>query len=49
MEIIKKAAIKAGTRIQLIEYDGASLDHPVLPAMPETSYLKFAVFKVHNS
>src|SRR3989339_521429 len=49
MEIIKKAAIKVGTRIQLIEYDGASLDHPVLPAMPETSYLKFAVFKVHNS
>ena len=49
MQIIKKAAVKTGKRIQLIEFNGASLDHPVMPAMPETSYLKFAVFKVHNA
>jgi 23S rRNA (cytosine1962-C5)-methyltransferase len=49
MQIIKKATVKTGKRIQLIEFNGASLDHPVLPAMPETSYLKFAVFKVHNA
>ncbi len=48
IELIKKASIKTGKSIQLIDYNGASLDHPVLPAMPETSYLKFGVFKVHN-
>lgn len=40
------AAMKAGKTIQLVHYNGASLDHPELPAMDETSYLKFAVFKV---
>ena len=48
IELIKKASVKTGKSIQLIDYNGASLDHPVLPAMPETSYLKFGVFKVHN-
>jgi len=49
IELIKKASTKAGKSIQLIDYNGASLDHPVLPAMPETSYLKFGVFKVLNA
>ena len=49
LELIKKASIKAGKSLQLVDYNGASLDHPVLPAMPETSYLKFGVFKVHNA
>jgi 23S rRNA (cytosine1962-C5)-methyltransferase len=43
---VNKASIKAGRQIQLIHLNGASLDHPSLPAMNETSYLKFAVFKV---
>jgi 23S rRNA (cytosine1962-C5)-methyltransferase len=40
------SAEKAGRKIQLIYYNSASLDHPCLPAMEETSYLKFAVFSV---
>ncbi|MBI4429005.1 MAG: class I SAM-dependent rRNA methyltransferase [Ignavibacteriales bacterium] len=43
---IEHAAQKAGRRIQLLEFSGASPDHPVLPAMPETSYLKCGVFSV---
>ncbi|OGU75353.1 MAG: hypothetical protein A2V93_09815 [Ignavibacteria bacterium RBG_16_34_14] len=48
IKIINQAAIKSQKRIQLIHFNRASLDHPQHPAMPETSYLKFAVFKVHN-
>lgn len=43
---VNKASIKAGRNIQLIHFNRASLDHPSLPAMNETSYLKFAVFRV---
>lgn len=43
---IVNASGKSGKEIQLIHYNEASFDHPSLPSMPETSYLKFAVFKV---
>jgi 23S rRNA (cytosine1962-C5)-methyltransferase len=43
---ISSAASRGGRQIQLVHYNGASLDHPQLPAMDETSYLKFAVFKI---
>lgn len=43
---VSKAAIKAKRKIQLVHFNNASLDHPKLPQMPETSYLKFAVFRV---
>jgi 23S rRNA (cytosine1962-C5)-methyltransferase len=33
-------------QLQMIYFNGASLDHPRLPAMEETSYLKFGVFGV---
>ncbi|HEX2962110.1 MAG: class I SAM-dependent rRNA methyltransferase [Bacteroidota bacterium] len=46
IQIINSAAQKAGRQVQLIHFNGASLDHPRLPAMEETSYLKFAVLKV---
>ncbi len=46
---INNAAVKCGKTLQLIHFNRASLDHPKLSAMPETSYLKYAVFKVHNS
>lgn len=45
-EIIITAAKKEGKRIQKIFYNSASLDHPAIPAMKETSYLKFFVYKV---
>jgi len=45
-QIIIDAARKAKRKIQLVYFNGASVDHPELPAMPETTYLKFAIFKV---
>ncbi len=46
IELISAASQKANKTIQQIHFNEASLDHPQLPAMPETSYLKFAVFKI---
>jgi 23S rRNA (cytosine1962-C5)-methyltransferase len=45
-EIVQHAAQAAGRTAQLLEWRGASPDHPVLPAMPETRYLKFGIFRV---
>jgi 23S rRNA (cytosine1962-C5)-methyltransferase len=46
IQIINYASIKAGKKTQLLKFNSASLDHPKLPAMDETSYLKFAVLSV---
>ncbi|MHB1686865.1 MAG: class I SAM-dependent rRNA methyltransferase [Ignavibacteriaceae bacterium] len=46
IQIVNSAAAKLQKKIQLIHYNGASIDHPEVPAMPETVYLKFAVFRV---
>lgn len=43
---INRAAAKSQRIIQLLHFNEASLDHPKLPSMEETSYLKFAVFRV---
>ncbi len=43
---VQESAHKRSRKLQLLELSGASPDHPVLPAMPETKYLKFAVFAV---
>lgn len=43
-----EAAARAAHRtLQMLEFAGASPDHPVLNAMPETKYLKFAIFAVN--
>lgn len=46
LDAINTAALKAGKKIQLFYFNNASLDHPYLPAMEETVYLKFASLKV---
>lgn len=46
LSTLEQAAVKAKRDIQLLEFTGASQDHPVIPAMPETKYLKFAIFAV---
>ncbi|MCX6120201.1 MAG: class I SAM-dependent rRNA methyltransferase [Ignavibacteriales bacterium] len=46
LSTIEQAAVKAKRRVQLLEFAGAAPDHPVIPAMPETKYLKFAIFAV---
>ncbi|GAB4112378.1 MAG: class I SAM-dependent rRNA methyltransferase [Acidobacteriota bacterium] len=43
---VMEAATRCGRRLQLLERRGAAPDHPVLPAMPETAYLKFGLFLV---
>jgi 23S rRNA (cytosine1962-C5)-methyltransferase len=43
---VNAAARHVDRQVQLIERLQQSADHPVLPAIPETSYLKGAVFRV---
>ncbi|CUS78387.1 23S rRNA (cytosine1962-C5)-methyltransferase [Candidatus Kryptonium thompsonii] len=46
MNVIIESSIMARKKIRLIEWRGASPDHPILPSMPETKYLKFGIFQV---
>jgi 23S rRNA (cytosine1962-C5)-methyltransferase len=46
LDDIMAAARKTGRRLQLLEWRGASPDHPTLPTVPETGYLKFGLFRV---
>lgn len=46
LDIIQDCSVKAGRRIKLLHYSGAAPDHPTLPSMPETHYLKCALFSV---
>jgi 23S rRNA (cytosine1962-C5)-methyltransferase len=46
LEIVRVACLDAARPVQLIEWRGAAPDHPTLPGVPETSYLKFGVFRV---
>lgn len=46
IELISSAAVKAGRQVQLFYFNNASKDHPILPSMEETVYLKFAALKV---
>jgi 23S rRNA (cytosine1962-C5)-methyltransferase len=41
--VLSAASARSGRNSRLLYFGGASLDHPKLPAMPETSYLKFAI------
>jgi 23S rRNA (cytosine1962-C5)-methyltransferase len=42
-KILRYAAQKAGCRVRLLLRGTQPPDHPILPSMPETAYLKFAV------
>jgi 23S rRNA (cytosine1962-C5)-methyltransferase len=46
LSLIDETARKNGRIIQLLDWRGASPDHPTLLAVPETRYLKFGVFRV---
>jgi 23S rRNA (cytosine1962-C5)-methyltransferase len=46
LEILKRATAAARRQTWLLEVRGASLDHPVLMAMPETAYLKCVTLRV---
>ena len=46
LNIINESAVKSGRKARLLSIGGASPDHPTLPAMPETRYLKFALLSI---
>ena len=46
LEIVDDAARRGGRQLQLLEWRGAAPDHPVLPSVPETRYLKVGVYRV---
>ncbi len=46
LEDCMTAGRKSGKQLQLLEWRAAPPDHPTLPSVPETSYLKFAIFRV---
>jgi 23S rRNA (cytosine1962-C5)-methyltransferase len=46
LDVIQQSALKRNRKIQMLEFRGAGPDHPNHPAMPETRYLKFAIFSV---
>ncbi len=46
LQIVQDSSSRAGRRIKLLQFSGASPDHPTLPSMPETHYLKCALFSV---
>ncbi len=46
LEIVDESARRSGRRAQLLEWMGAAPDHPTLPAVPETRYLKVGIFRI---
>lgn len=46
LDVVNAAAEKCGRKIIKVYENSASFDHPIHPAMPETAYLKFFVFRV---
>jgi 23S rRNA (cytosine1962-C5)-methyltransferase len=46
LEMLASAAADAGRRVRILEKRGQAADHPVLLNVPETSYLKCAIFVV---
>jgi 23S rRNA (cytosine1962-C5)-methyltransferase len=46
LSLVDESGRRAGRRLQLLEWRGAAPDHPTLPSVPETLYLKFGVFRV---
>jgi 23S rRNA (cytosine1962-C5)-methyltransferase len=46
VETIEASARLTHRTLQMLEWRGAAPDHPTLPAMPETAYLKFGIFGV---
>lgn len=46
MEIVASAARDARRTLRLVEFRRQARDHPILPAIPETYYLKCGIFQV---
>lgn len=46
LNIIRKSANYAGKKLQIIYFSDCSEDHPIIPTMPETVYLKSVALKI---
>jgi len=46
LQTLKAAATDAGRCLRILQKRGAAIDHPVLPGVPETAYLKCVVCQV---
>jgi 23S rRNA (cytosine1962-C5)-methyltransferase len=40
LQVVARAASRAGRPVRLLAVSGAGMDHPVLPVLPESAYLK---------
>lgn len=47
VEMLNDAAQSQKKQIQLLEMRGQARDHPILPSMPETEYLKCAIVRIY--
>jgi 23S rRNA (cytosine1962-C5)-methyltransferase len=45
LDVIHDAAQREGRSLQLLDWRGASPDHPTLPGVSETQYLKFGILR----
>lgn len=46
LEVLRRSARRAGRTARLVEFRSQAKDHPILLAMPETDYLKFAILEM---
>jgi 23S rRNA (cytosine1962-C5)-methyltransferase len=46
LDLVTESGRKSNHYLQLLDWRGAAPDHPVLPTVPETHYLKLGVFRV---
>ena len=46
LDIVRSAAQDAHVQLRQIEYRTQGKDHPILPAAPETQYLKCGIFQI---
>ena len=46
LDIVKDAAKDARVQLRQVEYRTQGRDHPILPAAPETQYLKCGIFQI---
>ena len=46
LDIVRSAAADARVQLRQVEYRTQGRDHPILPAAPETQYLKCGIFQI---
>lgn len=47
-DVLAESSLKVGKKTQIIDYSECSTDHPIIPFMPETKYIKGFILRVFN-